>query len=284
MMNQRVLLPTDFSKNALNAIRYALDLFKDRHCDFYLLNVFQVDGYSLNNMMVPEPGNRAYDAAKKKSQDGFQKLLDILELHIGNPKHTYHSISTYNSLLEAINDTVAKKDIDMVVMGTKGSTGAKGVLFGTNTVAAMEAVTDCPVLSVPEDFRFSPPMEIVFPTDYNTSFKRKELNHLLDISKMHGTPIRVLHIMEETKLSKTQEANKELLEAIFEDIIYSFHTLEDTKVHKGIGFFIESRGSDMVAFLNKKHSFFGIMFTKPLVKEIGYHARIPILVLNDYSK
>jgi hypothetical protein len=74
------------------------------------------------------------------------------------------------------------------------------------------------------------------------------------------------------------------LETILADVECSFHSLSDTKVHKGIGFFIESRGSDMVAFLNKKHSFFGILFTKPLVKDIGYHARIPILVLNDYSK
>ncbi|MFT4833076.1 MAG: nucleotide-binding universal stress UspA family protein [Psychroserpens sp.] len=283
-MDQRVLLPTDFSKNALNAIRYALDMYKDLHCELYLLNVFQVDEYSLDNMMVPEPGNRVYDAAKKDSEDEFQKLLDILELHTTNPKHTYHTISSYNSLIDAIEDTIAKKDIDIVVMGTKGATGAKGVIYGTNTVATMEAITDCPVLSVPEGFRFSPPVEIVFPTDYKTSFKRRELTHLLDISKMHSTPVRVLHIMEETKLSKAQEANKELLEIILADVEYSFHSLSDTKVHKGIGFFIESRGSDMVAFLNKKHSFFGILFTKPLVKDIGYHARIPILVLNDYSK
>ncbi len=283
-MDQRVLLPTDFSKNALNAIRYALDMYKDQQCEFYMMNVFQVDGYSIDNMMVPEPGNKAYDAAKQASEENFRKLLDILELHNTNPKHTYHTISCYNSLIDAINDTIAKKDIDIVVMGTKGSTGAKGVIFGTNTVATMEAVTDCPVLSVPENFRFSPPVEIVFPTDYKTNFKRRELKYVLDISKMHKTPIRVLHIIEEPKLSKKQEANKELLESILSDVEFSTHTLPDTKVHKGIGFFIESRGSDMVAFLNKQHSFFGIMFTKPLVKEIGYHAKIPILVLNDYSK
>ncbi|MGY8916206.1 MAG: universal stress protein, partial [Flavobacteriales bacterium] len=259
-MDQRVLLPTDFSKNALNAIRYALDMYKDQHCEFFLMHAFQVDGYSLDNMMVPEPGNKAFDTAKKVSEDEFQKLLDILELHMTNPKHTYHTISCYNSLIDAINDTIGKRDIDLVIMGTKGSTGGKGVIFGTNTVATMEAVTDCPVLSVPEDFRFSPPVEIVFPTDYKTNFKRRELKHILNISMEHKTPIRILHIMEESKLTKTQEANKELLETILADVEYSFHTLSDTKVHKGIGFFIESRGSDMVAFLNKKHNFFGIMF------------------------
>ncbi len=42
-MDKRILLPTDFSKNALNAIRYALDLYQDQTCDFYFLNVYQVN-------------------------------------------------------------------------------------------------------------------------------------------------------------------------------------------------------------------------------------------------
>ncbi len=45
--------------------------------------------------------------------------------------------------------------------------------------------------------------------------------------------------------------------------------------------FIESRGSDMVAFINKKHTFFGSMLTEPMVKGIGYHSKVPILVMHD---
>ena len=57
-MDKRILLPTDFSKNALNAIRYALDLYQDQNCDFYFLNAFMVNGYSIDNMMVPEAFGR----------------------------------------------------------------------------------------------------------------------------------------------------------------------------------------------------------------------------------
>ncbi len=282
-MDKRIVLPTDFSKNALNAIRYALDLYQYQNCDFYFLNVFKVDGYSLDSMMVPEPGERAYEAAKKSSEKDFEKLMDILELHHDNPKHTYHKISTYNSLLYAVKDIIAKKDIDLVVMGTKGTTGSRSVIFGTNTVKIMEEVTECPVLAIPEDFRFSPPKEIVFPTDYKTSFKRRELNYLIEIAKMHNTAIRVLHIAERSELSNEQKGNQELLEDILRGVGYSFHTLTDIKVHTGIGSFIESRGSDIVAFVNKKHRFFGSMLSNPLVKEIGYHSKVPVLVLNDVS-
>lgn len=281
----QILIPTDFSKNALNAVRYALNLYKDRTCDIYFLNVYQVDGYKLeNNMMVPEPGERAFESAKAKSETEFEILIEMLRIHPENPKHTYHTIPTFNSLLEAVEDTIAKKDIDIIIMGTKGDTGSQTVIFGTNTINLMEKVTECPVLAVPKDIQFSPPKEIVFPTDYKTSFKHKELNYLIEIAKMHGTAVRILHIKKEGNLAKAQQGNKELLESIFKDTDHSFHTLEDLKVQAGINAFIESRGSDMIAFLNKKHSFFGSILSKPLVKELGYHSRIPVLALNDHSE
>lgn len=282
-MDKRVLLPTDFSKNALNAIRYALDLYKDQNCDFYFLNAFQVRVYSTDNMMVPEPGNRAFEEAKKSSEEDMLKLMGILELYNDNPKHRHHTISTYNSLLEAVRNTIAKRDIDLVVMGTKGVTGSDDVIFGTNTVNIMEKITACPVLGIPDDFRFSPPKEIVFPTDYKTNFKRRELSYLLEIAKMHNSAIQIVHIAKKSKLNSAQESNKQLLETILGGHDYMNHVLTKTKVYKGINTFIKDRGSDMIAFVNKKHLFFGSILSNPLVKEIGYDSHIPVLVLNDNS-
>ena len=64
---------------------------------------------------------------------------------------------------------------------------------------------------------------------------------------------------------------------------HSFHTMSDVKVQKGIDTFIQSRESDMVAFMNKKHMFFGSILSNPLVKELGYYSEIPILVLKDIT-
>lgn len=280
-MNKRILLPTDFSKNALNAIRYAIDLYQEQECTFYLLNAYQVHGYSIDSMMVPEPGEERYEAAKKVSEEDMSKLMDVLEFQRDNSKHSFETISTFNSLLYAVSTTIAKKDIDLVIMGTKGATGAAAIVFGTNAVDVMENITACPVLAIPENHRFSPPNEIVFPTDYRNGFKRRELNYLMEISKIHNAPIRVLHVERESKLDRVQEDNKALLEAIFEGQDYTNHQLTDVKVHTGINTFIQSRGSDMICFVNSKHGFFSALLSKPLVKELGYNANIPILVLND---
>jgi nucleotide-binding universal stress UspA family protein len=282
-MNKRLLVPTDFSKNALNAVRYAVDLYSEVSCDFYFLNAFQISGYSIDSLTPPEPEDVAYKAAKEESEAGLARLLELLELHNDNPRHEYHTIPTFNSLLFAIRTTIAQYDIDLIVMGTKGITGAESLIFGTNTINVMEGITECPVLAVPEDYRYTPPREIVFPTDYKAPYKRREINYMMEIARLHKAFIRVLHIKNEPKLSREQESNRKLLMAILEDSDHSFHTLEDIKIHKGIGAFVESRESDMVAFINRKHTFLGKILSRPLVKELGYHYNMPLLALNDHT-
>lgn len=279
-MDKRIIIPTDFSQNALNGTRYALDLYAKFHCEFYFLNVFQLEGYTTDTLTLPEPGSESYAFTENHSKAEFKKLLDILALHYDNPRHQFLTISSFNFLSEAIAELIDKKDIDLVIMGTKGATNAKGLIFGSNAVKAMETITTCPVLAIPEHSRFSPLKEIVFPTDYQNSYKRKALNILIEIVKMHQASICVLHIQKEEKLSNKQEANKQLLEDILNVTDYSFHTLFDTDLSEGITTFAESRDSDMIAFINKKHSFLSSLFSKPLVKEIGYDALLPIMALN----
>ncbi|SNZ00740.1 universal stress protein [Flagellimonas pacifica] len=280
---KNILLPTDFSQNSLNAIHYGMKLYANRYCEFYFLNAFQINMYTLDNMMVPEPGDNTYDTAKKHSDEGFVKLKAILNLQESNPKHSYRTISTFNYLLEAVRDTIAKKDIDLVIMGTKGLTSSEAKAFGSNTINIMEKIVECPVMAIPEQFDYSPPKQIVFPTNYKAHFKRKELKYLLEIAELHDSQIHVIHVERESKLSKKQENNKKLLESIFDGIDFENHTLPKDKVQKAIFSFIESRKCDMIVFVNKKHWFFGSILANPLVKELGYDATIPILELNDNS-
>ncbi len=279
-MNKRILIPTDFSKYALNATRYALSLYQDQKCEFYLLNVFHVASYTTESLILPEPGSAAYETEKAESEEGFAELLVTLRLHHTNPRHTYNTISTFNFLSEAIKTTIADKDIDLVVMGTQGASGTKGVIFGSNTVMAMEKIRECPILAVPEDVHFSPPKEIVFPTDFKSAFKKRELNYLIEIANIHHAAIRILHVKKESELNEYQQNQMKLLKEMLTGVEHSFHTLSNIELAKGIGTFVKSRESDMIAFINRKHFFFGSVFSKPLVKEIGFHATTPILALH----
>ncbi len=280
-MKKKILLPTDFSKNAWNAIVYAIELYKNEVCDFYILNVFNSTGYALESMTIPEPGERLYEEAKEKSENGLTKILERLSFRDDNPDHKFFMVSQFNSLLEGIKNLVDKKDIELIVMGTKGDSDATNIIYGNNTVLVMEKMRSCPVLAIPKEACFKTPKEIVFPTDYKTHFKRRELKYLIEIAQISNAAIRILHISDSDELTEEQKNNKQLLEENFEGIEYSFHTLHNVGVRSGLSSFVESRESDMVTFINRKHTFFGSIFSKPMVKNLGYHSKVPVLALHD---
>ncbi len=280
-MKKKILLPTDFSKNAWNAICYAIELYKNEECDFYLLNVFQASGYTVESMMAPTIGDKIYEEASEISKIGLAKTVERLSFRDDYPRHKFFTISQYNTLLEAVKDVVEKKDIEMIIMGTKGTTNAKDIIYGSNTVLIMEKERNCPVMAIPDGIIYKEPKEIVFPTSYRTHFKRRELQYLIELAQISNAAIRVLHIAQEDELDDEQINNKKLLEEYFDGLKYSFHTLHNVDVKGGLNSFAESRGSDMITFINKKHSFFGSILSKPMVKSLGHHANIPVLALHD---
>ncbi|MFD2724681.1 universal stress protein [Hyunsoonleella rubra] len=281
-MKRKILLPTDFSKNAWQAITFALELYKKDQCDFYILNVFSGTNNLVDSLINMEPGSELYETAKLESENGLAKILDMLALRdYKNPKHHFKTISMFNSVVEAIKIVVEKKDIELIVMGTKGNTAPRKRIFGTIAIDVMEKVRHCPVIVVPKTAKLELPKEIVFPTGYKTPLKRRELSYLVDLAKRSDASVKVLYVSNKKKLNDKQLNNKKLLEEYFEDINYTFHMLSRMDIPTAINCFVESRESDMVAFINKKHRFFGSILTHPLVKEIGYNTKVPILVMHD---
>ena len=281
-MRHKILLPTDFSKNSMRAINYARELYKNEHCDFYLLNVFSATSNILERLLNMEPGSELYETAKLNSENGLAKVYDMIAMSDSeNSKHHFDVISQFNNVIEAIKNIVDQKDIEMIVMGTKGETHTRATAFGSTAIYVMEKVRNCPVLVVPKNAEIEMPKEIVFPSSYKTHYKRRELIYLTDIAKKCEATIIILYVKEADELDKNQKENKKLLEEILQGTNYEFHSLSHNSVITAVNIFVESRDSDMVAFINKKHTFFGSILTNAMVKEISFHLKVPILAMHD---
>ena len=277
---RKILLPTDFSENAENAIKYAIELYKNEECEYYILNVFFVIGFATDNIMAPEIGEIAYKSAKETSEKGLKTTLNKLQKN-NLSRHQFFTISKFNSLLNSIDEVVEEKKIDIIIMGTQGYTNATDIIFGSNTVMIMEKERSCPVLAIPSEVNFTKPKEIVFPTSYNTHYKKPELEHLIDIATINKAAIRILHIENDNVQEQSESINRLLLDEYFEGIEHSFHTLYNVEVEVALDCFVQSRDSNMIAFINKKHGFIESIFSRHLVQKLGYKSKVPVLTMHD---
>ncbi|HAV54977.1 MAG TPA: universal stress protein, partial [Aequorivita sp.] len=66
-MKKRILIPTDFSRNAWNAIKYAMELYKREPAEFFLLHTYYLSGYSKENLLSPEPTEEALQKVREAS-------------------------------------------------------------------------------------------------------------------------------------------------------------------------------------------------------------------------
>ncbi|EDP94624.1 universal stress protein [Kordia algicida OT-1] len=275
---KKILVPTDFSENSLNAIRYAVQLFKNESCNFILLNTYTPVIYHVEHMEVGAAQYGLLDAMKEASQKGLEKIQETIEAEFQNPNHIFYKISSFNMLVSEIDKLYEENVMDMIVMGTQGASGLKEVLFGSNMIHVLKTAK-CPLLAIPSGFSFEEPHEILFPSDYNVDFKESHVNIIQKLASFYHSRINVLHVSNTDKLTTTQKMHQKQLEVFLKDISHLFHLVHDDDIPSAIAEFQSKSRINLLVMLNNKHSFFENLFFGSKVKKIGLHLNIPFLVI-----
>lgn len=274
-MKRQILLPTDFSDNAWSAIDYSLKLFKNEECVFYLINSIALNVSTMTNF-----SSSLLKVMKKNAIEDLGQLKEEIETANSNPNHEFIMLISTLDLFDAIKYEVENRRIDLVVMGTKGATGAKELFFGSNTVRVIKKLKNCPILIVPDEYDFVVPRQLAFPTDFKLNLSAEELEPLKYMLALYNSKIRILHIDEEEELNAEQEHNLQNLKGHLVEYSSSFHWMPDYSTKENeIREFIEDLGIDMLAMVNHKKSWIKRIAREPVIKKIGFRPFVPFLVL-----
>ncbi|RDY58654.1 universal stress protein [Flagellimonas nanhaiensis] len=280
---QKILIPTDFSENAWNAIDYAMQLFRDKSCTFYLLNTYTPVIPSSRFMAKMVDGVRIVDAVRDSSELGLQKTVSQIKSKYRNPKHSFETISSFNLLVEEVKDIVDSFGINLVVTGTKGASGIDEVFMGSNTVRIIKNAKKCPVLAIPQSFEYVTPSEIAFATDFNRFYTVSELSPLLEMAKMFNATIRIVHVQYGIKaLSELQQFNLNMLRRYLGEVEHYVHTVSELhSVSQTLEMFSKELDIHLLALLNYQHSYMEKMTREPIIKRTAFHTQIPLLVIPE---
>jgi len=276
---KHILLPTDFSENSWNAITYAIQLFKDEECTFHLLNTYTPIIYNLEYAIGAPAQFGLGDALRSNSQRNLKELKNrISNSFTVNPIHSFETRSRFDTLIGAIKEYAEKYPKLIIVMGSKGATGAKEVLFGSNTVHVFKEIK-CPIVAIPSNFDYENPHDILFPTDLELDYMNNQLALLKGIAQMHTARINAMYVSDGNTLTQKQEANKEILTQECKELAFVFHQFKHMEVAEAITQFQVKTKVNLLVMINNKHSFFENLFFKSTINQIGFQLQIPFLVI-----
>jgi nucleotide-binding universal stress UspA family protein len=280
---RKILIPTDFSENSMNAVKYATELFKYERSEIYLLHAFSDSVYEDKARLADAVFEELQQKALQKAKDNLEETRKQIIGFSPNPKHNLHTIAEFGLLVDSVNDWVEKENIDVVVMGTKGETADKKITFGSNTLQVIKYVK-CPVLAIPAVYGDVHPKHLLFPTDYQLPYKRRELKLVSNIAKCFVSKMDFLYVSKFPSLSLRQQDNKKFLEVSFCDNQTNFHQVSGTNVTKAINTFIIENPIDMLVMVNTRHSYLENILYQSTIEKIGLKIDIPFLVLQNLPR
>jgi nucleotide-binding universal stress UspA family protein len=280
---RKIVVPTDFSDNAFNALKYACEIFKYERSEIYILHAYADEVYHLVDANDRAALEKLKDQVFQKAEAGLKDQLSKIREYAPNPKHKIKTIAAFGSLIDEINELIERENLDIVVMGTRGAANDRSITFGSNTLFVMKYV-QCPVLAIPENYAYHAPKELLFPTNYLIPYKRRELKLLCELTGSFRSTIHLLYIDPLKKLSLRQEDNREFLKRELEKARLIFETTPDKDKTVAITKYILHNKIDMLVMVNTRHSHLEDLLLQSTVNNIGLHLKIPFMVLQNVAR
>lgn len=279
-----ILVPVDFSDYSKNALEYAIVIAKKTNA---FITVFHTFYFST----PPEYGtlttymNLAIEEEQKRYEEQMKDMLQSYANEVyddGSGKLQINSIVKLGLPSEDIANLVQVHQFEIVVMGTKGSTGIDRLLFGSVTANIIEdSDVKCPVLAVPKDAMLRGVKHVLYAMDYEED-DVPVIDDLLEFASHFDAKVTCLHVNVSEDLLNSDKLEKEILEDAYWFTPYSkirFELVKSESTQSGLEKYIKENGVDLVAVIPRKRSFLESMFHKSISNNLPTYAGIPVLVI-----
>lgn len=269
----KILLPTDFSKLSKVAVQFASKLSKKLNAELILIHVVYIDAPP--RAQVALKTSQIIDTMIHNATEDCNRIIKEIKQEVGNKSKISFKIEEGYPVEDVIVTFAQNNNIDLIIMGTKGATGLKKILIGSNATAVISNC-DIPVITVPEHARFRDIKHIVYASDMLAL--NKEVKTLIKFAQLFNSTIHVLHIINPTSRKKIDIAKiKRDLIAKHNYKKISIYVSLHEDIKEAIDEYISDIKADVLAMFTHKPTFFEKLFGKSVTRELAFHSWIPLL-------
>jgi nucleotide-binding universal stress UspA family protein len=277
-----IIVPTDFSENAANAVKYAIQMSKMHYNKLIFMHVYSLPFLNPEAGMVYDQSY--FDAMNLQVRQGLNAHIEKVYESMGMHRNLLLSeleVTEAISLSGGIEKLKNKYQANMIIMGTHGATGLKKFFLGSNAVDVLEN-TNIPLLTIPNQNKFNEIKNIAYASDFTNI--DEELKEVVNFAKSYNAKIDVIHIANDNSLL-TKHENDPILNNWkkvnnYQNInLHIMQAADNTNASESLKVLLNEINFDVLAMFHKQRNFWKSLFEKSTTSDLVYEWTAPILTM-----
>jgi len=271
---KNILVPIDFSDQAKYAAKVATDIAKLTNSKIYLLHMLELPtgvvdpsnfGSSNNNpttLLFLKRAHEKFENFKKLPFFEGIKVEDSVQFH-----------KAYDGI---INES-KKQNIDLIIMGSKGTSGLEEMLVGSNTEKVVRN-SNIPVLVIKREVNNFKIKNIVFASNFEQKSK-VTFQNILDFTSLFNARLHLLKINTIHNFETTKESSDAIRNFVndFDLGDYTLNIYNDISVETGILNFANVIDADVILLNTSGRRGLAHLFTGSIGEDLANHAKLPVV-------
>lgn len=265
---KKILVPCDFSKPAINAFRFALDIAKRSKGTIRLIHIIQLPVMhdtvlmpvlNFEEELLKDLSNKTAARFKKLNEKYNEEDVKVSwEVEFGQPSRT---------LVEILKS----QPVDLVVMGSHGASGLREYFIGSNAEKVIRR-SPVPVL-ITKNYYKGPIENIVFPNTLETENQAELIAKIKALQSFFNAKLHVVWI--NTPINFTSDViTQQRLEAFVKRFglkDYSLHIFNHPNEEDGIIRFTEFIKGDIIAMGTHGRKGFTHLINGSVAEDVANH-------------
>lgn len=271
----KIIVPLDFSEYSEFALKAAAKLAKKFNAEIIALHMLEM----ANVMLTTSEGfiDERTVYFFKLAEQRFEAFLE--KEYLADVKVT--PVIKHFKVFSEVNEIVTKHDADLIIMGSKGTSGVMDMFVGSNTERVVRHA-NVPVLVLKGELQNINFNSAVFACDFAEESIRPYLNAVKMMDKL-GAKLHPVHVnLPNNSFKSSSEIEKSAVEFFNKadrnlDRMADVHYVSDYSVEEGILNFSNKIGADLLLIPTHGRKGLAHFFEGSIGEDIANHAHVPVM-------
>lgn len=272
-----ILVATDFSPAAMNAVNYATDMALSIKADLLLLHIYPMP---VSYTEMPVVVNLA------QMELSAEEEMNALEENLIRQTAGLLSIKTkviIGSFFEELKTVCEEVEPYAVVMGSQGTSAIERFMFGGHAVYAMKHLM-WPLITVPSNAHYSSIKKIGLACDFEKPVDATSIEEITKMVNDFHAVLLILNTGSNDAFNPEIVFQSTLLQERLIELKPALHFITGKNTNESILNFVEENQIDLLIVLPKRHSLLEMIIHKSHTKQFVLHCHVPVLALQRFSR